>query len=114
MQWIAFGDAGILRTNNREELRKRIKYNHLVANCLILYNVFEMSRILNELAQEGYRIEPEAIEGLNPYLTKHANRLGKYSLDINCEPQPIQYDLPILTSEAPEPAAVRSAKNDLA
>ncbi|MEM9949574.1 MAG: Tn3 family transposase [Cyanobacteria bacterium P01_D01_bin.36] len=99
VQWIAFGDAGVLRTNNREELRKRIKYNHLVANCLILYNVFEMSRILNELAQEGYRIEPVAIEGLNPYLTKHANRLGQYSLDINREPQPIQYDLPILMAE---------------
>ena len=44
-----FGDMVVLRTNNREELRKRIKYNHLVANCVILYNVFEMSRILNRV-----------------------------------------------------------------
>ena len=100
VQWIAFGDAGVLRTNNREELRKRIKYNHLVANCLILYNVFEMSRILNELANEGHQIEPEAIQGLSPYLTKHANRLGQYNLDINRQPQPIRYDLPILTEQA--------------
>ncbi|MEO1396444.1 MAG: Tn3 family transposase [Cyanobacteria bacterium J06634_5] len=73
VQWIAFRDAGVLRTNNREELRKRIKYNHLVANCLIFYNVFEMSRILNELAIEGHQIEPEAVQGLSPYFTKHAN-----------------------------------------
>ena len=37
VQWLAFGGMGVLRTNNREELRKRIKYNHLVANCVVLY-----------------------------------------------------------------------------
>lgn len=100
VQWIAFGDAGVLQTNNREELRKRTKYNHLVANCLILYNVFEMSRILNELANEGHQIDSEAIRGLSPYLTKHANRLGQYNLDINRQPLPIRYDLPILTELA--------------
>ena len=67
VQWLAFGGMGVLRTNNREELRKRIKYNHLVANCAVLYNVSEMSRILNELAQEGHRIDPAAVASINPY-----------------------------------------------
>ena len=71
VQWLAFGGMGVLRTNNREELRKRIKYNHLVANCVVLYNVFEMSRILNELAQEGHHIDPAAVAGINPYGTGH-------------------------------------------
>ena len=102
VQWLAFGGAGILRTNNREEQRKRVKYNHLVANCLILYNVFEMSRILHELAQEGYCIKPEAISGLNPYPTGHVIRLGQYNLDVNRQPQPIFYDLPFLVDPAPE------------
>lgn len=97
VQWLAFGGEGILRTNNREEQRKLIKYNHLVANCLILYNVFEMSRILHELAQEGYQIDPEAIPGLNPYITKHVIRLGQYNLDVNRQPPPIFYDLPFMT-----------------
>ena len=97
VQWLAFGGEGILRTNNREEQRKLIKYNHLVANCLILYNVFEMSRILHELAQKGYQITPEAIPGLNPYLTKHVIRLGQYNLDVNRQPPPIFYDLPFMT-----------------
>ncbi|EKU96852.1 transposase, TnpA family [Leptolyngbya sp. PCC 7375] len=104
VQWLAFGGAGILRTNNREEQRKLIKYNHLVANCLILYNVFEMSRILHELAQDGYHIAPEAIPGVNPYLTKHVIRLGQYHLDVNRQPLPIFYDLPFLT----DPEAVDS------
>lgn len=43
-----------------------IRYNHLVANCLIFYNVFEISRILQELMQEGYTVEAEAVAALNP------------------------------------------------
>ncbi|MEM6451788.1 MAG: Tn3 family transposase [Cyanobacteria bacterium P01_D01_bin.105] len=52
------GCGSLFQTNDREELRKRIKYNHLVANCVVLYNVFEMSRILNRLDQEGHHIDP--------------------------------------------------------
>ena len=39
-QWLAFGKEGIITENNRDEQRKFIKYNHLVANCLSFYNVF--------------------------------------------------------------------------
>jgi len=95
VQWLAFGGMGVLRTNNREELRKRIKYNHLVANCVVLYNVFEMSRILNELAQEGHHIDPAAVAGINPYGTGHIIRLGQYHLDVGRQPPQLQYDLPI-------------------
>lgn len=54
-KWLSFGGAGLLPTNNRDEQRKLIKYNHLVANCLIFHNVFEMTRILQELIGEGIR-----------------------------------------------------------
>ena len=99
IQWLAFGDMGRLRTNNREELRKRIKYNHLVANCVILYNVSEMNRILHELAQEGYPITPEAMAGMNPYGTGHIIRLGQYNVDVNRPLPSILYDLPLLPDE---------------
>ncbi len=99
VQWLAFGDMGILRTNNREELRKRIKYNHLVANCVVLYNVFEMSRILHELAQEGHQVTPEAINGMNPYGTGHIIRLGQYDVNVNRPLPEILYDLPFLPDE---------------
>ena len=95
VQWLAFGNMGRLRTNDREELRKRIKYNHLVANCVVLYNVFEMSRILNELAQEGHHIDPAAVAGINPYGTDHLILLGQYHLDDARQPPPLHYDLAI-------------------
>ncbi|MEL6333527.1 MAG: Tn3 family transposase, partial [Cyanobacteria bacterium J06626_26] len=90
-----FGNMGRLRTNDREELRKRIKYNHLVANCVVLYNVFEMSRILNQLDQEGHRIDPAAVAGINPYGTDHLILLGQYHLDDARQPPPLHYDLAI-------------------
>ena len=95
VQWLAFGNMGRLRTNDREELRKRIKYNHLVANCVVLYNVFEMSRILNQLDQEGHHIDPAAVAGINPYGTDHLILLGQYHLDDARQPPPLNYDLAI-------------------
>lgn len=95
-KWIAFG-SGEIRTNQRGQQRKQIKFNHLVANCLIFYNVVEMSRILNELIQEGYTVEAEAVAALSPYLRDHFNRLGHYSLDLNRRPPAIDYSLPVLS-----------------
>ena len=33
---------------------------------------------------------------LSPYLTGHVNRFGEYRLDLNRQPAPIDYQLPIL------------------
>ena len=35
----------MITENDRAEQRKRIKYNHLVANCLIFHNVYEISKM---------------------------------------------------------------------
>ncbi len=99
VQWLAFGNDGTLKTNDRDELRKRIQYNHLVANCVILHNVSQMSHILHQLVQEGHTITPEALSGTSPFLREHIIRLGQYSLDLNRQPPSIQYQLPIITPQ---------------
>ena len=55
-KWLAFGGDGVITSNDRDEPHKRIKYNHLVANCVIFYSVFELNRILNELHAEGHKL----------------------------------------------------------
>ena len=93
-KWLAFGgEQQVLASNDREQLRKLVKYNHLVANCLILYNVSEISRILNELADEGRRFSVAAIEALSPYITAHINRFGLYDLDEEREGTDLDFDL---------------------
>jgi hypothetical protein len=98
---LAFGGDGTLSTNSRDEQRKRIKYNHLVANTLIFYNVFELTRILHGLNQQGYELEAGALAELSPYLTQHVNRLGLYHLDLERQPQAINYDVQIATKSSP-------------
>lgn len=96
-QWVDFGGVGEIRTNNREQQRRQIKFNHLVANGLIFYNVVEMSRILNGLIQEGYPIETETVAALSPYL-RHFIRFGRFNLDMNRTPPEIDYDIPVVST----------------
>lgn len=100
IKWLAFGGENqVLSSNNRAELRKRIKYNHLVANCLIFYNVSEMSRILNEEAQNGRMFDAEVLALLSPYWMDHLNRFGLFFLDQQRNPPPINFDIPIALKE---------------
>ena len=75
--------------NLRHEQNKVIKYNHLVANLLILYNVDEMSRVFNELIAEGHPIDKEVLQAFAPYRTEHINRFGSYTLDMDREVKPL-------------------------
>ena len=91
-KWLSFGNDEIAE-NNREQQRKIIKYNHLVANTVIFYNVFHMSVILQELASSGYEITEEILECLSPYIRPHINRFGKYSVDNNRQVPDLSYEL---------------------
>jgi len=94
VQWLSFGgETSGIASNNRDEMRKRLKYNHLVANCVIFHNVVELTRVLNQLHQEGYRFVQAAISALSPYLTGHINRFGLYHLDAERQPLPLNFEL---------------------
>lgn len=92
-QWVAFGGDGTIATNDRDEQRKLIKYNHLVANCVIFHNVFSLSRVLHDLQSEGYSLETGEVAALSPYVTQHLNRFGRYDLDMEQQPPELVYDL---------------------
>jgi TnpA family transposase len=97
-KWLSFGGEGVITTNNREEQRKIINYNHLIANCLIFYNVFELSRILQDLSQSGYHITQEDVAALSPYWTRHVNRFGSYDLDLDRCPPAINFEAPVIVT----------------
>jgi TnpA family transposase len=71
VQWVAFGGEGVICQNNREEQRKIIRYNHLVANLVVFHNVVAMTRVLQRLIDEGYPVTPEILARLSPYKTEH-------------------------------------------
>lgn len=93
IQWVAFGGEGIIRENSREEQRKIIRYNHLVANLLVFHNVVSMTRVLQKLIDEGCPVTEEIIAHLAPYRTEHINRFGSYELKLDQVPEPMIADL---------------------
>ena len=76
VQWLFFGGEGIIASNDRAKQRKRIKYNHLIVNCVIFHNVHAQTRILYQLEQEGHIFDQKVLAHLSPYLTAHVNRFG--------------------------------------
>jgi TnpA family transposase len=109
VQWLAFGGEGVIRENDRLEQLKVIKYNHLVANCVIFYNVQAVSTVLDQLERQGHTIEHDALAALSPYLQQHINRFGRYHINLNRQPPPVDYDLlplPATTSVVDRSSAV--------
>jgi len=95
-QWVSFGSSGLATAAERDEQRKMIKYNHLVANLLIFHTAVGMTRALEQLAADGHAaaITPEALAGTSPYLNEHLNRFGRYELDLSKPPPPLPFELP--------------------
>jgi len=91
VKWLFFGGDGIIAENIRHEQKKVIKYNHLVANMIILHNVHQMTRILKSLQAKGDQLTEEILRGTAPYRREHINRFGEYPLDLNREVEPINY-----------------------
>lgn len=94
-KWASFGNYGISTENNRDEQRKMIKYNHLVANCVCFYNVAAINQILIELINEGVPFNKDALSAISPYITKHINRFGEYTLDLEKQIWELIYQMPL-------------------
>lgn len=78
--FLLFGGKGMIAENVRDEQRKVIKYNHLVANLVILHTIVTMSDALQKMADDGHTIDSTVLACFSPYLTEHINRFGEYEL----------------------------------
>lgn len=88
LKWTVFGGEGVIQENSRDEQRKAIKYNHLVANCLIFHNLCSLTRLVQTLEQRGETVSEDATAAISPYLTEHINRFGDYTLNLGRKPPP--------------------------
>jgi TnpA family transposase len=81
-KWLSFGNAGVIADNDPDHMEKIVKFNELLANCVIFYNAAELTVVLNQLAAEGLPVRGEDVAALSPYATRHILRFGDYVLDI--------------------------------
>ncbi|EQK39619.1 tn3 transposase DDE domain protein [[Clostridium] bifermentans ATCC 19299] len=89
MKWILFGGDGVIRENDLDEQTKVVKYNELLANILIFQNTVDMMDAIKKLNSDGIEVSKEDIKNLSPYLTSHIKRFGEYTIDLDCEIQPV-------------------------
>ena len=95
-----FGGEGVITENSRDEQRKVIKYNHLVANCLIFHNVCSLTRVIGRLQDEGEDVPAAALASVSPHLTEHINRFGDYVLNMKRKPLKPAYEFSLQARSA--------------
>ena len=93
VKWLFFGGEGIIAENLRHQQRKIVKYNHLVANMVILHNAETMTRALQDLAVDGFQVTPGLLEQLSPYWRYHINRFGDYHVNLLRSARPLHFSL---------------------
>lgn len=86
--WVQFGGQ-VITSGDPVEQEKRIKYMNLVANIVMLHNTVDLTKVLTEMHQEGYKVTPELVKRLSPYMTEQIRRFGQYVIDMNDMPEPL-------------------------
>ena len=86
VQWVSFGGDSVIAENTRDEQRKFVKYNHLVANLLVFHNIVTLS---NRLQSDDLKASDQALAALTPYQTEHINRFGNYTVNFSRTPEPL-------------------------
>lgn len=81
-EWLHFGNRGVIADNDPIEQEKAMKFNSLLTNTVIFHNtlnIADIADVVRELKAEGWKIEPEDLAEISPYLTEHIMRFGEYS-----------------------------------
>jgi TnpA family transposase len=91
VQWISFGGENVIAENIRDEQRKFIKYNHLVANILAFHNIVSMTKAIDGLKAHGRYIPDEVLAAISPYQTSHINRFGQYQPHPRRSTEPLSF-----------------------
>lgn len=80
--WLRFGNGGLIAENDPAEQEKTIKFNSLLANCVIFHTALDMTEVIRQLITEGWDVNAEDIAQLSPYITEHIARFGVYATDV--------------------------------
>jgi TnpA family transposase len=79
---IFHGKRGELRQRYREGQEDQLGALGLVVNIIILWNTFYISAALDQLAAEGFPIQPADVPRLSPLVFDHINLLGRYAFSV--------------------------------
>ena len=87
--WVTFGGR-VITSGDPVEQEKRIKYMNLVANVIMLHNVIDLTKVLNQMVASRHKVTEPLVQRLSPYMTEHIKRFGRYVLDMDTVPEPLE------------------------
>ncbi len=85
--WIRFGSNCLVASNDPDEMEKAVKHTDLIANCIMLQNVIDITDVCHALIEEGYVITEDDLSHMSPYITEQFKRFGEYVLDLSRLPE---------------------------
>ena len=85
---------GVVRRPGGQERRprraeKQLKYASLVSKAVMLSNVDDLTRVPSVMAADGHLVTPALVAALSPYMRRHVLRFGRYALDMETPPEPL-------------------------
>jgi TnpA family transposase len=79
---IFHGKRGELRQRYREGQEDQLGALGLVLNIIVLWNTLYIEAAVQQLAREGFLVQPEDVARLSPLMFDHINLLGRYAFSV--------------------------------
>jgi hypothetical protein len=68
--------------NDPDHQEKVIKFNELLANCVIYSTACDITDAANAIAAEGQPVDPDDLATISPYITHNVRRFGNWTLNL--------------------------------
>ncbi|MEU6726665.1 transposase [Nonomuraea wenchangensis] len=79
--WLMFGGK-LIGHNDPDYHEKIIKFNELLANCVIYSTACDITDAANAVAAEGRPVDPDNLATISPYITHVIRRFGNWILNL--------------------------------
>ena len=80
-EWLMFGGK-LIGHNDPDYQEKVVKFNELIANCVMYSTACDITDAANAIAAEGEHIDPADLATISPYITHTVRRFGNWTLNL--------------------------------
>jgi hypothetical protein len=68
--------------NDPDYQEKVVKFNELIANCVMYSTACDITDAANAIAAEGEPVDPADLATISPYITSTVRRFGNWTLNL--------------------------------
>jgi TnpA family transposase len=104
--WLGFAaQGGVIAHNDPVYQEKLIKFNQLIANCVLYSTACDITAAANALARGGHRVDADDLATISPLIRHTIRRFGDWHLDLT-PPPPGEAHLALPLTESDSTQAV--------